>query len=59
MTKHKSWKKLSTTLLDVKTQNHFVVKRERTPPPAEISCDADNLGQRYTKTSWQKAIKKI
>ena len=44
MTKHKSRKKLSTTLLDVKTQNHFVEKRERTPPPAEISCDAYNLG---------------
>ena len=49
MTKHKSWKKLSMTLLDVKTQNHFVVERERTPPPAEISCDADNSGAKVHK----------
>ena len=46
---HKSRRKLSTTLLDTKTQNHFVKKRERTPPPAEISCDANNLGAKVHK----------
>ena len=44
LAKNKPWKKLSTTLLDTKTQNHFVEKRERTSPPTEISCGADNSG---------------
>ena len=26
----------------MKTQNHFVEKRELTSPPAEISCGVDN-----------------
>ena len=42
MTKNKTRKKLSTTPSDTKTQNNFVEKRERTPPPAEISCGTDN-----------------
>ena len=37
------------TLLDTKPQNHFVEKRERTPPLAEISCDADNSGAKVRK----------
>ena len=49
MTKHKSRRKLNMTQLDTKTQNHFVEKRERTPPPAEISCDADNSGAKVRK----------
>ena len=49
MTKHKSLRKLNTTLLDTKTQNHFVERRQRTPTPAEISCDADNLGAKVHK----------
>ena len=35
----------------MKTQNHFVEKRERTSPPAEISCGADN--------SWAEVRKKL
>ena len=44
MTKHEAQRKKSTTSPDTKTQNHFVEKRERTPPPAEISCGSDNSG---------------
>ena len=40
---------ISTTLQDTKTQNHFVEKRERTSPPAEISCSADNSGAEVRK----------
>ena len=35
LAKNKPWKKLSTTLPHTKKKNHFVVKRERTSPPAE------------------------
>ena len=49
MTKNKTRKKLSTTPPDTKTQNHFVEKRERTPPPAEISRGADNSGAEVRK----------
>ena len=49
MTKDKSLRKLSMTSLDTKTQNHFVEKRELTPPPVEISCDADNSGAKVQK----------
>ena len=34
---------------DTKTQNHFVEKRERTPPLAEICCGADNSGAKVRK----------
>ena len=51
MKKNKPLKKLSTTPPDTKTQNHFVEKVERAPAPAEISCGADNSGQRYAETS--------
>ena len=49
MTKHEAQRKKSTTSPDTKTQNHFVEKRERTPPPAEISCGADNSGAEARK----------
>ena len=58
MTKNKPLKKLSTTLPDTKTPNYFVEKVERTPAPAEISCGADNSGQRYVKTSCQMPMNK-
>ena len=49
MTRHESQRKKSTTPPDTKTQNQFVEKRERTPPPAEISCGADNSGAEVRK----------
>ena len=58
MTKQESQRKKSTTPPDTKTQNHFLEKRERRVPPAEISCGADNWGQRYAKSSCQKPINK-
>ena len=32
-----------------KTQKHFLEKREHAPPPAEISCGADNSGAEVRK----------
>ena len=37
-------KNLNTAPPDTKTQNHLVEKRERIPPPAELSCSAANSG---------------
>ena len=42
MTKNKPLKKLRTTPLDTKTQNHFVGKKGTYTPPAEISSSVDN-----------------
>ena len=42
---------------DTKTQNHFVEKRERTPPPAEICCGADNsIGGKGTQKLAAKCL---
>ena len=38
-----------------KPLNHFVKKREHTPPPSEISCGADNSGAKVRKNWLPKA----
>ena len=39
-------------------QNHFVGKREHTPPLQKSAAVPTTLGQRYAKTSWQMPTNK-
>ena len=59
MTKNKPLKKLSKTPQDTKNPKPLWGKREQTPPPAEISCGADNCGAEVRKNLLANAYKQI